>query len=305
MEGVNRVESSQVDTPQMQQLTTLVDWRLKPTLLTGEHPLEFSFGHTERWAYYADGRPVGLLLISVNPPRQSATVEWLFVEASYRNRGIASLLFASALESLKQLKIQALFLYFPKNGEFSPAIEGLLQKFHWAPSTPFVQKYRFNVVEFNPPWFKKEHPLPSGYSFFPWNTLTPREEAALEHRFDQYQIAPALTPFRLPHLIDPCSVGIRSKDGVVGWSVCHWYDADNLEFSSLYVEPELARLGLGVSVLAQSIRLLKEHPRRNAWMVIRQQDDPIPSWTNFIKKRLAGYTEEILDIHQTYLIIGS
>lgn len=281
----------------------LVDLRLQPTL-TGQHPLDLSFGHTERWVYFLDNHPVALLLISLIPKQRTGAIEWLFVEKQCRKQGIATQLLDEAFRFLQSQNIEALSFYFPKNVEYSPEIETLQHRFSTTPSKLFVEKYRFDIHEFNPPWLHKEIPLPEGYSFVDWSEITPKEIAELEHRFDQFRIPGSLTPFRLPELVyQSCSVAIRGDGRIVGWSVCHSFDRENMEFSSLYVDPDLGLPSLGFTVLVESIRRLKRNPTKNAWMLIRVVDDPVPSWSNFIRKRLAAYALEIQKIHQSSIIL--
>jgi hypothetical protein len=204
------------------------------------------------------------------------------------------------------MKIEVLTLFFTKNGGDSPTIEALLSKYAWSKSKRFVQKYKFDAAGFNPSWLKREIPIPEGYSLFEWSKISQKEKKDLEHKVDQLQFPAAVNPFGSPRLIDlKSSVGIRSKERIVGWSINQWIDKDNIEFSKLYIEPELSVTGLGVAALKESIRLVQSSPTpRFAWMTIRVLDDPIHSWVNFIKKRLTKEALEILDIHETFLMIN-
>lgn len=304
MEGVSRLEPLKPDAPEISLIAPLVNLPLFNTL-TGEHPLQLSFGHSERWVFAIQNKPVGLLIISVIPEYHTGVLEWLFVDEKHRKSGIATRLFDAALLKLREMKIEALSLFFPKNGVDSAAIEALLKNFGWSPSKLFVQKYKFDAVGFNPSWLKREIPIPAGFSLFKWDQITPKERKELEHRIDQYHIPPAVNPFGSPHLIDPkSSVGIRSKERIVGWSINLWIDRDNIEFSKLYIDPELGASGLGIAALKESIRLLQTSPTPQfAWMTIRVLDDPIHSWVNFIKKRLSKEALEIREIHETILMI--
>jgi hypothetical protein len=237
--------------------------------------------------------PAAILLISIIPQQHTGVLEWLFVTPAFRQKGIAKALLHQAFADLKTIGIQAISVYFAKN-EIN---EALLRGFHHTEPTPFVEKYRFDIEGFAPQWLKKTPPLPEGFELISWSDLTTKELEDLEHRFDQFQIPASLSPFRLPELIyESCSVAIRWQGRIVSWCVCHWFDEKNMEFSSLYADPQLGLPILGFVSLVESIKRLKANPTLNAWMLIRLRDDPIPSWTNFIRKRLAGEAKEIQTI---------
>ncbi len=300
---IRRLERLPLDAPDIQSLVPLLNTRLLPTL-TGAHPHDLSFGHSERWVYSIENKPVGLLIVSVIPDFKTGVLEWLFVEETHRNQGIASQLLNEAYSYLKNLGILALTLYYPKNVSFSPMIESLLKKFHSTPSRPMVRKFKFDVPNFNPPWLWRDIPPPPEYSFFPWEDLTVPEKRQLEHRFDQMQIPSSLSPFVNTELIDlTTSLGIRNKERVVGWCVNRWVESDNLEFTSLYIDPELAVSGLGFTALVQSIRLLKKDPPHWATVIYRLQADPVPAWANFVNKRLAVLSVETIDIYECSIIL--
>lgn len=302
MEGVSRLPNLSADAPEITPLSTLVNYRLVEAL-QGQHPLQFSFGHSERWVYYQDGLAAGLLIISVVPSSRTAVLEWLYIVDNYRRKGIASKLLQAALPVLKSLKIEILSVFFSKNTADSPAIESLLKKFHWEPSKHFVFRYKFDAPGFNPPWLSREVHLPEGYSFFPWIEISARERTALEYRIDQFQIPLSVSPFGDARRLEKkSSVGIRSKGKVVGWCINHWIDAESVEFSSLYVDPELSALGLGPAALIRSIRLVQLNPAiRFAWMTIRDNDPAAGTWVNFVNKRLSREAIEIQDIHESFV----
>ncbi len=288
------IERLQDDSP-TDLLSPLVDLR-QLEALAGNHPLGLSFGRTERWVYHEDGTPVAVLLISIIPSQHTGSLEWLFVAPAHRKKGIAGKLLQQALADLKLWDIQAVSVYFAEN-EIN---KSLLKHFHHTEPTPFVEKFRFDIQSFAPSWLKKTLPLPQGFKVIPWSELTAKEVADLEHRFDQFQIPASLSPFRLPKLLyRSCSVAIRGNGKIVSWCVCHSFDEDNMEFSSLYADPQLGMPVLGFVSLVESIKRLKADPTVNAWMLIRLKDDPIFGWKNFIRKRLAGEAKEI------QLILGS
>lgn len=303
MDGIKRLESLPLDAPEFQLIPSIEKDRLTPALL-GQHPYDLSFGHSERWVYYDGGKPVGLLIISVIPDFRTGAIEWIFVKETHRKQAIATALLKGALFFLKEKSITALTLYYQSNEPYLDAICALLKKYHTTTPRPFVKKFKFDVPNFNPKWLWKDLPIPEGYSFFPWGEITEVEKRKLEHRVDQMEIYSPLSPFLNPEKIDlKTSLGIRNSEGVVGWSVTHWVNPENLEFSSLYIDPELASTGLGFTALVRSIRLLKLDPPPWAWAIYRMRSDHPPAWENFVVKRLTIEAVEVVTIDEVSIIL--
>lgn len=306
MKKVNHIESSVVDLSIYGSLLPQVEFRLHGAL-QGTHPLELSYGHTERWICEEEGEPVGLLLISVIPDLRVGVIEKLFVKPEREHQGIATLLLQSSEITLKSLNIEAVSFYYPVNTGASPALEKLGAQFcAHQPSKPFVRKFHFFVPDFHPTWLKRDLRVPEGYSLIRWDELTERENATLQQEFEEKKIPDSLNPFHHPELLcKECNVAIRSSDGVIAaWMVCHFVKEGEVEFSSLYERPSLSKLGLGIMVLQEAILRLQQMKVPYASMTIRLHEKTKGTWSHFIQKRLAPFALEMIEIHESFVMLS-
>ena len=64
-----------------------------------------------------------------------------------------------------------------------------------------------------------------------------------------------LTPFQeAPRLEPRVSLGLRQEGEVAGWIIAHRVSHDTLQYSTLFVKPELQRLGVGLALMVEARR---------------------------------------------------
>jgi hypothetical protein len=106
-------------------------------------------------------------------------------------------------------------------------------------------------------WMRRNRPLPEGYGLFPWGELT---EADRESILSRQAAAPwypeSLSPFLHEQSAEPInSLGLRYQGIVVGWMITHRTRPDRFRYSQLFVSEDVRGLGVGFTLLRESIRL--------------------------------------------------
>jgi uncharacterized protein (TIGR03032 family) len=183
-----------------------------------------------------------------------------------------------------------------------PALERLLEKRNWEP--PEVKRYLYKGKRSRvPESFLEELPRkPARGTLFEWADLTVNERNDIAARLassSESAIPESLSPFQLG--VEPdleCSVGLRHDDRVVGWMITHRIREDLLQYTTLYVEPDLRGPGVGPTLLAEAIRRHKQRTDipRFIWMVDGEKDRV----RQFVDLRLS----EVVDARDKLLVAG-
>ncbi len=202
------------------------------------------------------GHFIGLALAEVRPAGDLARVLSLFVAPEHRRRGVGDTLLAHLEHALAREGCTEVMLAYRSDWPSVPAIERLLQRHGWTPPQTrmlICKASTERIVE--APWLDRAS-LPAGFTLFPWSELTPQEREAIQRRQEtEGWYPPVLTPFQEEERLEPLnSVGLRYKGRVVGWMITHRTAPDTIQYTSLFVEPELQGQGRALPLLAEAIR---------------------------------------------------
>jgi len=102
--------------------------------------------------------------------------------------------------------------------------------------------------------------LPEGFEIFLWNTLTKQDRQHIldrQKRTNWYPVHQSPL-FNVPDFEPANSVGLRLYGEVVGWMITHRVHADVIEYSSLFVSPELQSLGRGIHLIIAAVKRQQE-----------------------------------------------
>jgi hypothetical protein len=139
----------------------------------------------------------------------------------------------------------------------TPALEGLLRSRGWSrPVTRMVvEKFRLSRA-MDASWYRLARRR--RLKVFPWRELEAEEKQRIEesHRRGPWideDLAPWSFEQRLTGVEPSSSVGIRVGAEVVGWVLNHRLSGRTLRFSCAFLRRDLARRGLLLPALAESI----------------------------------------------------
>jgi GNAT superfamily N-acetyltransferase len=203
---------------------------------------------------------IGLIIAEIsNLPLKQAKILSFFVQPQSRHQGIGLQLMRSLLNYLPEISCQQIEINYQATELTQLALEPILARCQWrSPETTFslLQTDREHIIQ--APWLNK-YSLPSSFTIFPWQELTPSEQAELTQRNDY---PPSLSPLtqdtRLENLN---SLGLRYQGKVVGWCLTHRIDPQTLRYSTMYVEPKFQKLGRGISLIAEAIKRQLNQPQ--------------------------------------------
>jgi uncharacterized protein (TIGR03032 family) len=202
------------------------------------------------------GQFVGLALAEVLPAGDTARVLSLFVAPEHRRRGVGAAMLAHLERALIREGCTRVTLAYRTNWPSVPAIERLLQKRGWsAPQTRMLicKTSTERIAEAS--WLDQAS-LPDGFTVFPWSELTPQEREEIQRRQEAEEWYPrVLTPFQEEERQEPLnSLGLRHQGQVVGWMITHRSAPDTIQYTSLFVQPELQGQGRALPLLVEAIR---------------------------------------------------
>ena len=105
------------------------------------------------------------------------------------------------------------------------------------------------------PWVEK-FSLPKPYEIFPWDELSDQDKQYIVNRKKEADWYPdEVSPlFNIPEFEKINSIGLRLHGQVVGWLITHRSNANVIEYSSLFVSPELQGLGRGIHLIIEAAR---------------------------------------------------
>lgn len=204
-----------------------------------------------------DGEAVGLVLAEL-PLAGSAEPEVLslFVSAGHRGRGIATRLLQSCEREVARRGHSSLGVVYTAGAAGTPAVERILERLGWPPSTQRTLSVRFTAEQARSfPWLNR-YPLRTGCQIFPWTELTAEERKRLvATQEERGWIADNLVPWRYDEeTFEPTtSLGMRLAGEVVGWVINHATGPRTLRFTCSYIRKDLGRRGRLMPLVSESI----------------------------------------------------
>lgn len=201
------------------------------------------------------GSPVGLAVAERRPGHPMDLVS-LRVHPHHRRRGVGG-------ELLHRLEVEAARAgatdiqgTFRSGWSSRPAIERLIAGAGWSAPQPSLHLFRIARERSNADALPEPPALPAGCEIFPWSELRADErEGILARQAEARWYPDVLTPFQeAPRLEPRVSLGLRQGGEVAGWIIAHRVSDDTLQYSTLFVSPELQRLGVGLALMVEARR---------------------------------------------------
>ena len=156
----------------------------------------------------------------------------------------------------KKNGLNSIALSFRWDSSYRQPITKILQQLDWQVPKKELALYKFSPERFmQMPWCQ-QMTLPEGFEIFSWDLLTPQDKQQILNRQQLENWYPLeLSPLFEGLTFEPAnSIGLRLHNLVVGWMITHRVKHDVIEYSSLFVSPELQKLGRGVHLIVESVK---------------------------------------------------
>lgn len=234
-------------------------------------------------------QPIGLALAAIKQQKSSAEVLSIFVEQSYRNKGIGTALLEQLEQELIERACERAELVYTTGKETTSVLEHLLRKCNWTSPTPRMLMCRGKAeIIMEAAWMKRYSRLPSSYSIFPWIEITQAERQDIQLRQKlQPWIPDDLIPFQYERNLEPLnSLGLRYEGQVVGWVINHRLSEDTIRYTCSFVREDLQKMGRIISLYAEAgKRQLSANVPNCIWTVPLFHE----SMVNFVKHRWSPF----------------
>ncbi|MBZ5587393.1 MAG: GNAT family N-acetyltransferase [Acidobacteriia bacterium] len=231
------------------------------------------------------GQPVGLALAEL-PLVAGGEPELLslYVAPHLRNVGVGSALLKTLEDELSRRGYPRVGTVYMTGKPAIPAFERVLVKRGWEAPTTRTVSVRFTVEDIDRfPWLNK-YALPPGLEIFPWAELTEGDRRQLHStQENNHWIARDLQPWDHDYYgFEPItSLGLRSREGVVGWVINHAISETTLRFTCSYIRKDLGRRGRIVPVYSASLTRAKQTQFTQCMFVAPVQH---PTMVHFVHK---------------------
>lgn len=249
---------------------------------SGRSPNEPLLGVIAQW----QGKTVGLVLAEKQETHNGLIVCW-HVSKPHRGFGLGGKLIKQMQQFAKTNAINSLTLSFRWDTSFRQQITKTLHRLGWQMPKKELMLYKFSPELFLQMAWSQHIRLPAEFEIFAWDTLTNQDKQHILNRQQQSNWYPAgLSPhFDKPDFEPANSIGLRWHGQVVGWMITHRVHADVIEYSSLFVSPELQRLGRGIHLIVDAI---KRQYRLGITRAIFQVQAENIAMLSFVERRMAG-----------------
>jgi GNAT superfamily N-acetyltransferase len=197
-------------------------------------------------------QPVGLILAGYRKGQHRANILSLFISPKHRRQGLGTALLIQIEEILQVQGCQQIDFMYNLNLTTS-VLERMLDRQGWSTGFPYSLQCMTNIEILGQAPFLNRYTLPQKYTIFDWTELTDREKNTIQRRERGLNYPDELSPFQEGRILAPASIGVRDRDGVVGWSIVEQATSNCVIYNSLFVKPEVRSIGLGIHVLAASI----------------------------------------------------
>ncbi|MBD2445597.1 GNAT family N-acetyltransferase [Nostoc sp. FACHB-152] len=247
-------------------------------------------------------QPIGLVLAQIVQDR-IAIIFSIFVAMENRGKGVGTALLSRVETELQSRGCKIIQLSYTTGKPTTRALEHLLEKRNWTPPqtrTLVCRGEADKVMEAN--WLKRYSRLPSSYSIFPWQEITPQErQAILQQQQTQPWIPEDLVPFNYEDNLEPLnSLGLRYEGQVVGWVINHRIAPDTIRYTCSFVREDLQKMGRIISLYAEACeRQLKANIPHGIWTVPSFHK----SMVAFVRNRWSPYLNSIDESRGTLKLI--
>ena len=248
----------------------------------GKPVLEPLIGVAALWR----GRPTGLIVCEKGSCEAARILCWS-VLSEHRNRGVGTALLQRLERLVSAYGCRRLTLSFRSDWPSGNIVEELLRRNGWPePRESLVLFKSVDRLFVEPAWFRRNL-LPRGYEIFPWIDLGAQERVRIVQKQRTSTWFPAeLTPFQEEDRLEIAnSLGLRRRGEVVGWLITHRVDPEVIQYSSLFVSPQLQRLGRALPLVVEAIRRQRELGIPRAIFQVRADNRAA---IRFVQRRMPG-----------------
>lgn len=202
-----------------------------------------------------EGKAVGLVVVEKHGDHNGLVVCWN-VEKNQRGFGLGKKLIKQIEVFAKSQGLLALDLSFRRDTKFYPQITKTLNHFAWRTPEAQLFLYKVEIPIFVQLPVAQKMKLPAEYELFLWDTLAESDKQYVLNRQKKMDWYPkALSPhFDNPNFEKGNSVGLRFRGDVVGWMINYRVGEHVIEYSSLFVSPELQGLARGVPLMVEAAK---------------------------------------------------
>ena len=248
---------------------------------SGRSPNEPLLGVMAFW----QGKPVGLVLTEKQDDQQGLIVCWSVIKSQHGFK-LGQKLIRQIQRLAKSNGINNLTLSFRQDSPFHQQITRTLHHLDWETPEKKLILYKFTPELFMQMAWCQHMKLSAQFEIFSWDTLAEQDKQQILNRQKQSDWYPdALSPhFDKPDFEAAISLGLRLQGVVVGWLIAHRVHADVIEYSCLFVSPELQVLGRGIHLIVEAIKRQHSLGVERAIFQVQAENSAMLS---FVERRMA------------------
>ena len=192
--------------------------------------------------------PVALAVGSLDEKRSRSEVLSFWVRPDLRRHGLGTRLLEATVTAQREAGVQQTGMLLRADWHDCSVMERLVQRCGF--SVPEARQIAFrNDLEYfirGTDELPKMFALPEGYQIVRWSDLTPDQLSSVRRRQEQavaqngrgwYPVA--LDPFQLEEIERGPSRAMVKEGRVVGWMLTHGLAEDTLQYTALFIDPEL------------------------------------------------------------------
>lgn len=247
-------------------------------------------------------QPVGLVLAQMVQDR-IVVIFSIFVAIEERNKGIGTALLTRIQAELQDRGCKILQLNYTTGKPTTAALERVIEKCNWTPPetrTLVCKGEAKRIIEAN--WIRRYSRLPSSYSIFPWEEITPEERQIIQQQQQtQPWIPEDLVPFKYEDNLEPLnSIGLRYQGQVVGWLINHRIAPHTIRYTCSFVREDLQKMGRIIILYAEACeRQIKANIPNAIWTVPSFHQ----SMVSFVKNHWLPYLNAVEESRGTLKLI--
>ena len=234
---------------------------------------------------YSGDEPVGLALVAPAADRAKAELLSLFVETSYRRRGIGSMLLEHVGRILASAGIPSLYAVWSETLPCAREFEATMAKAGF--SVPHQRMYtlRGDMTGDFGRELKEQYPkyaeptcLPRKYTLTFWRDMTEADRKFIRSRegMPNWHESRA-DPFREESRLEPVNSLVLRKDGeIAGWLTVHSIGRDTLRYTDVFLREDLKRAGaVAIAMVTHAFWLQLAEGTPKLTMAVEKANEPL------------------------------
>ena len=240
------------------------------------------------------GRPIGLVMVARDGAgaHRTGRLLALTVARAYRRIGVGRALFHAACAELASAGVERVSCaYSFDTAESVLTAEAFFAATAWEPPETTMVHCSADESFLASPLLRELPELPPEYEVCDWVDVTPEErDRILARQRAEPWYPPELDPFHFePEMEIVNSLALRYRGEVVGWLLTTRTSSQTMYYRCLFVRDDLARLGRGLTLLAEAIRrhwdAIGRKPGAGEWST----PTSLPRMIRFIRRHLVPY----------------